>query len=60
MDKDTIKTCMVGSYVYDVFKTKNNEHKITGDPDKFFYVLGWHIQQSYPKIYKKIRERLPI
>ena len=46
MDED-IARCLVGSYVYNV-------HSIENRNVEFYYVLGWHIQQSYPDIFSEL------
>ena len=65
MDSDLL-CYLVGSYVYNIYNTYNthnthNTHtdindnfKITGDKDHYYYVLGWHIEQSYPEAYKHL------
>ena len=46
MDED-IARCLVGSYVCDVYSDENQNVE-------FYYVLGWHIQQSYPNIFLEL------
>ena len=46
MDED-IARCLVGSYVYNVYSIEKCSIE-------FYYVLGWHIQQSYPNIFSEL------
>jgi len=48
MDED-IARCLVGSYVCDVYSDENVKNRI-----EFYYVLGWHIQQSYPAVFSEL------
>ena len=54
MNKDAVMCYSIGSYVYDVYKDKIGKINITGDIDHFYVVLGWHVQQSHPLIYKQL------
>ena len=47
MDEDVAR-CLVGLYVYNIYSVENCKSV------EFYYVLGWHIQQSYPKIYSEL------
>lgn len=49
---------LVGSYVWSVYNNINNNKEISGDINMFYFVLGWHIHQSYPIIYEKILNSL--
>ena len=43
---------LVGSYIYSIYKEKTRGFEITGDFDTFCFVLGWHIQQTFPEAYE--------
>ena len=59
-DLEIFQCYMVGSYVYSVYHNKKdfNDHKITGDEDTFYYILGWNIQQSYSEAYNHIIDNI--
>ncbi len=58
MKKDVFSDYLIGLYVYNIYTNFNIEINITGDEDIFYYVLGWHINQSYPDIYNKLIKSL--
>ena len=58
-DLEIFQCYMVGSYVYSKYKEiSDTKHKITGDENTFYYILGWNIQQSYSEAYNHIIDNL--
>ncbi len=54
-DITSLQCYLVGFYVYSVYKDKTGGIDISGsDTDIFYLTLGFHIDQSYPKVYNKI------
>jgi len=54
IDPETLECHWVGSYVYSIYKEKTGGIKIDGKENIFYYVLGWHIQQSFPVVFDEI------
>ena len=57
-DRKIFQCYLVGSYVYSIYKKNTGGIKINGDKDSFYFILGWHIQQSYPQVYNSISNNL--
>ena len=44
----------IGNYVFSHFSSQNNM-KITGNKDHFYFVLGWHIHNTYPDVFDVLK-----
>jgi hypothetical protein len=49
---------LVGSYIYHKYSENYKHINMTGDRNTFFYVLGWHINQSFPDAYIQIHNTI--
>ena len=51
---DILQSAYIGEYIFNLYQINSYENLIIPshmDVDVFYYILGWHIRQSYPEAY---------
>ena len=60
MDNEYLICHKIGLYINDIYKSNENAN-VNHNPksiDIFYYVLGWHVKESYNDIYNILKEQL--